>query len=211
MFREYSPQVMFKTMSIAKRSLPPELDVWLRLTVKDGLKNKLLTKGNMKDKKINTKDLVQKIEKMTKARIASQDVVSLDQFREAKKKLDPKVILIIEDDETMRLAMKRIIEAEGHLTKLAADATELSTALDDHPVDLILMDVGLPWVNGFELAQLLKEHKDLKKIPLVFVSGKASEEDMKKAFEIGADDYIKKPFDVEKLKKTVETLLKLND
>lgn len=179
--------------------------------MKDGLKNKLLTKGNMKDKKINTKDLVQKIEKMTKARIASQDVVSLDQFREAKKKLDPKVILIIEDDETMRLAMKRIIEAEGHLTKLAADATELSTALDDHPVDLILMDVGLPWVNGFELAQLLKEHKDLKKIPLVFVSGKASEEDMKKAFEIGADDYIKKPFDVEKLKKTVETLLKLNE
>lgn len=164
----------------------------------------------MKDKRINTKDLINKIEKMTKSRIAGQDVVSLDSFREAKKKLDPKVILIIEDDETMRLAMKRILEADGHVTKLAADATELSTALDDHAVDLILMDVGLPWVNGFELAQLLKEHRDLKKIPLVFVSGKTSDDDMKKAFEIGADDYIKKPFDVEKLKKTVETLLKLN-
>ena len=55
--------------------------------------------------KINTKDLVEKIEKMTKARIASQDVVPLDQFREAKKKLDPKIILVIEDDETMRLAI----------------------------------------------------------------------------------------------------------
>ncbi|MEK2689735.1 response regulator [Bdellovibrio sp. GT3] len=164
----------------------------------------------MKDKRINTKDLVNKIEKITKARIASQDVVDLDQFREAKKKLDPKIILVIEDDETMRSAMKRILESEGYVTKLAADATELSTVLDDHPVDLILLDVGLPWVNGFELAQLLKEHKDLKKIPLVFVSGKASEEDMKKAFELGADDYIKKPFDVDKLKKTVETLLKLN-
>jgi two-component system aerobic respiration control protein ArcA len=164
----------------------------------------------MKDKRINTKDLVNKIEKITKARIASQDVVDLDQFREAKKKLDPKVILVIEDDETMRSAMKRILESEGYVTKLAADATELSTVLDDHPVDLILLDVGLPWVNGFELAQLLKDHKDLKKIPLVFVSGKASEEDMKQAFEIGADDYIKKPFDVDKLKKTVETLLKMN-
>lgn len=164
----------------------------------------------MKDKRINTKDLVSKIEKITKARIASQDVVDLDQFREAKKKLDPKVILVIEDDETMRSAMKRILESEGYVTKLAADATELSTVLDDHPVDLILLDVGLPWVNGFELAQLLKENKDLKKIPLVFVSGKASEEDMKQAFEIGADDYIKKPFDVDKLKKTVETLLKMN-
>ena len=164
----------------------------------------------MKDKKISTKDLVAKIEKMTKSRIAGQDVVSLDQFREAKKKLDPKVILVIEDDETMRLAMKRILESEGYVTKLAADATELTSVLDDHPVDLILMDVGLPWVNGFELAQLLKEHRDLKKIPLVFVSGKASDEDMKMAFEIGADDYIKKPFDVEKLKRTVETLLKVN-
>ncbi len=164
----------------------------------------------MKDKRINTKDLVQKIEKMTKARIASQEVVQLDQFREAKKKLDPKVILVIEDDETMRLALKRILEYEGYITKLAADGTELSTALDDHPVDLILMDVGLPWVNGFELAQLLKEHRDLKKIPLVFISGKASEEDMKQAFEIGADDYIKKPFDVEKLKSTIATLLKIN-
>lgn len=165
----------------------------------------------MKDKKISTKDLVQKIEKMTKSRIAGQDVVSLDDFRDAKKKLDPQVILVIEDDETMRLALKRILESEGYVLKLAADATELATVLDDQPVDLILLDVGLPWVNGFELAQLLKDHKDLKKIPLVFVSGKASEEDMKKAFEIGADDYIKKPFDVEKLKKTVKTLLKLNE
>ncbi len=165
----------------------------------------------MKDKKINTKDLVKKIEKMTKSRIAGQDVVSLDDFREAKKKLDPKIILVIEDDETMRLALKRILEAEGYVLKLAADATQLSTVLDDDPVDLVLLDVGLPWINGFELAQLLKEHKDLKKIPLVFVSGKATDEDMKKAFEIGADDYIKKPFDIEKLKKTVHTLLKLSD
>lgn len=178
--------------------------------LKDGLRHNHLIKEVMKDKKINTKDLVEKIEKMTKARIASQEVVPLDQFREAKKKLDPKIILVIEDDETMRLAIKRILESEGYVTKLAADGTELSTALDDHPVDLILMDVGLPWINGFELAQLLKEHRDLKKIPLVFVSGKAADEDIKKAFEIGADDYIKKPFDVEKLKKTVETLLKIN-
>jgi two-component system aerobic respiration control protein ArcA len=165
----------------------------------------------MKDKRINTKDLVNKIERMTKSRIAEQEVVSLDQFREAKKKLDPKIILVIEDDETMRMALKRILESEGYVLKLAADATELTTVLDDQPVDLILLDVGLPWINGFELAQLLKEHRDLKKIPLVFVSGKASEDDMKRAFDIGADDYIKKPFDVDKLKKTVHTLLKLSE
>jgi two-component system aerobic respiration control protein ArcA len=164
----------------------------------------------MKGKKINTRDLIDKIEKMTKARIASQEVVPLDQFREAKKKLDPKVILVIDDEEAMRNSLKRILESEGYLTRLAADGTELSSVLDDNPVDLILMDVGLPWINGFELAQLLKEHRDLKKIPLVFISGSASEEDMKKAFDLGADDYVKKPFEIEKLKRTVQTLLKLN-
>ncbi len=161
-------------------------------------------------KKINTKDLVGKIEKMTKARIASQSVVSLDQFRDAKKKLEPKNLLIIEDDESMRSAYQRVFSSEGYLLKMAADASELSKVLDDQVVDLIILDVGLPWINGFELAQLLKEHKDLKKIPLVFISASASQEDMKKAFEIGADDYIKKPFDIEKLKKTISTLLKLN-
>ncbi len=162
-------------------------------------------------KKINTKDLVTKIEKMTKAKIASQPVVSLDQFRDAKKKLEPKNLLIIEDDESMRSAYQRVFSSEGYLLKMAADATELTKVLDDQVVDLIILDVGLPWINGFELGQLLKEHKDLKKIPLVFISASASQEDMKKAFEIGADDYIKKPFDIEKLKKTISTLLKLNE
>lgn len=160
-------------------------------------------------KKINTKDLVDQIEKITKARIASQPVVSLDQFRDANKKLHPKTLLIIEDDESMRAAMKRIFEQDGYVLKIAADATELSKVLDDKPVDLILLDIGLPWINGFELAQMLKGHKDLKSIPLVFVSGNASDEDMKRGFALGADDFIRKPFDVEKLRKTVSTLLSL--
>lgn len=163
----------------------------------------------MSKKVIHTKDLIDKIEKLTKSRIAGQDVVPLDSFREAKKNLDPKVVLVIEDDETMRTALQRILESDGYIAKLAADATELNKVLDDHPVDLILMDVGLPWINGFELGAMLKEHRDLKRIPLVFVSGKASDEDMRKAFEIGADDYIKKPFDIEKLKRTIETLIRM--
>ncbi|PWU19731.1 MAG: response regulator [Bdellovibrio sp.] len=164
----------------------------------------------MAKKKINTQDLVAKIEQITKSRMASEPVVPLDSFREFKKKVDPKVILVIEDDETMRSAMKRIFEAESYLVKMASDSSELSMALDDVPPDLILMDIGLPWMNGFELAQLLKEHKDLKKIPLVFVSGKTSDEDIKRAFEVGADDFIKKPFEIENLRKTVQTLLKIS-
>jgi len=161
-------------------------------------------------RKINASDLIQKIEKLTKERIASQEVVSLDNFRDFKNKIDPKTLLVIEDDETMRAALKRIFEQDGFSVRTAADSSELTAILEEVTPDLILMDVGLPWLNGFELAQMLKEHKDLKQIPLVFVSGKTSDEDVKRAFEVGADDYVKKPFDIDKLKKTVQTLLRIS-
>jgi two-component system aerobic respiration control protein ArcA len=164
----------------------------------------------MPKKKINAQDLIARIEKLTKARMATGEVVQLDNFRELKKKIDPKTILVIEDDETMRAAMKKIFEMDGFTVKLAADGSELATLLDSVTPDLILLDIGLPWLNGYELGQLLKEHRDLKKIPLVFVSGKTSDEDIRRAFEIGADDFVKKPFEIEKLKKTVNTLLKIS-
>ncbi len=165
----------------------------------------------MKKAKINTKDLVQKIEKITKDRIVKEDVVSLKDFRGLKKKDNPPVLLIIEDDETMRLAMTRLFQNEGFVVKAVADGTELGRVLDDTPMDLIILDVGLPWLNGFELAQLLKEHEDLKNIPLIFVTGKNSEFEIKKGFQLGADDYITKPFENEKILKSVRTLLKLTE
>jgi two-component system aerobic respiration control protein ArcA len=160
--------------------------------------------------KINTSDLVKKIEKLTKERMTQESVVDIRAFRDLKNKETPKTLLVIEDDETMRSAIKRIFEAEGMVVKTAADGTQLSSVLDDNPIDLIIMDIGLPWINGIELAKLLKEHEDLKRIPLIFVSGKTSDFDVKRGFEAGADDYIKKPFEIDKIKKTVHTLLQLN-
>jgi two-component system aerobic respiration control protein ArcA len=158
-------------------------------------------------KKINTKDLVDKIERITRAKMAHQEVVPLGSFRELKKKMDPKVILVVEDDETMRLALKRILEQDSYLVKIASDATELARVLDDKAIDLLILDIGLPWIDGFELGQILKEHKDLKNIPLVYVSGHVTESDLKKAFEIGANEFFQKPFDPEKLRNTVRHLL----
>jgi len=135
--------------------------------------------------------------------------VALDPFRTAHKRLNPINILIIEDDETQRFSLKKILEADGYTPKLAADATELSLILDqDSEIHFIIMDVGLPWINGFELAQMIKEHRDLKSIPLVFLSGKAEPEDLQKAREVGADEYIKKPFDIDFLRVRIRELLK---
>jgi two-component system aerobic respiration control protein ArcA len=171
-------------------------------------KNTLDVRARMKKPPIQTADLVARIEQMTKERMAEQQVISLKDVRDLSQ--TPHTLLIIEDDETIRRALVRIFEDEDYLVLSAADGTQLTKVLDRTPIDLILLDIGLPWVNGYELAELMKAHKDLKHIPLIFVSGRTSEEDMKRAFAVGADDYIKKPFDVEKIKKTVRTLIRLN-
>jgi len=159
-------------------------------------------------KKFITSDLINKIEKLTKQRMSEQPVVSLDQFRDAHKKMNPQNILVIEDDETQRLSLKRILEAEGYVTLLAADSAELTSVLDmERDIHLILMDIGLPWINGFELAEMMKQHPELKKLPLVFLSAQAEAEDYARAREVGASEYIKKPFDIEKLKQVVAQLL----
>ncbi|MEQ1722870.1 MAG: response regulator [Pseudobdellovibrio sp.] len=162
-------------------------------------------------KKFITSDLINKIEKLTKQRMSEQPVVSLDEFRGAHKKMNPKNILVIEDDETQRLSLKRILEAEGYTTLMAADSAELTAVLDEEKeLHLILMDIGLPWINGFELAEMMKQHPDLKKLPLVFLSAQAEQEDFDKARAVGAADYIKKPFDIEKLKTVISKLLSDN-
>jgi len=160
-------------------------------------------------RKINTKDLVQKIERLTKERMAKSDVVGIDDLRRLKERKIQRSILIIEDDETIRAALKRVFETEGYRVMAAADGTQLSSVLDDAPVDLIVLDVGLPWINGFELAEMMKANEDLREIPLVFLSARTSDADVKRGFEVGASDYIKKPFDIEKVKRTVNTLIHL--
>lgn len=163
----------------------------------------------MAKRKINTKKLIDKIEKVTRERIANNSVVSLEEFRNLKKKQEPQTILVIDDDETMRAALKRIFENDGYRVLTASDGTQLATVLDDNPIELIILDIGLPWINGFELAQMMKEHDDLRKIPLIFISARRSDTDVRRGFEVGADDYIKKPFDIEQIRKTVTTLMRL--
>lgn len=157
--------------------------------------------------KIKAKDLVEQIQSITESRMAQEQVISLKELRRLKE--SPYSILLIEDDESLREGMRRILEGEGYRVITAADGTQLAAVIDESQVDLIILDVGLPWINGFELAELMKAHADLKSIPLVFVSGRTSDADVKRAFAVGADDYIKKPFEIEHLKKAVQTLLRL--
>lgn len=165
----------------------------------------------MKPDKMDTRELVKRIEKLTRERMLEKDVVALSEVRRLKEKKTTPSLLIIEDDETIRSALRRLFESEGYRVRTATDGTQLSEVLDGQPIDLMILDIGLPWINGFELAEMMKSHDDLKSIPLIFVSGRTSDADIKRGFAVGADDFIKKPFDLDKIKRAVRTLIRLND
>ncbi len=153
------------------------------------------------------KAFARQIAELNKKAMAQEHVVSLDQYRTAAKHVDPNTILIIDDEPVMRNAIKRIFEKDQFTVLAARDAMEFSKIIEETIPDLVLLDIGLPWVSGYELCELLKSHPILKEVPVVVISGNKAEEDIRKGFEYGADEYITKPFEVDDLYTTVKKLL----
>ncbi len=160
-------------------------------------------------KAISTKKLASEIERIKKRKIVGEKVVSLDEYRSIKRKSAPQHLLVVDDDPSTRSVLKRLFEKEGYEVFLAQDATELVQLLESQSIELILLDINLPWVDGFELCKLLKENDDLKNVPVVFISGRKSEMDKKLAFQLGAHDYITKPFNINEITETVRTIMHL--
>ena len=148
---------------------------------------------------------------MVDERVKTKAVVQLGEVRalREKKSKRPATLWLIDDDESIRRSLTRIFVDENYQIFSAANASEIEQILDAGAPDLVLLDIGLPWINGFELAGLMKSHRDLAQVPIVFISGENSALTVKKSFQVGAHDFIAKPFDVEVLKKTVRTLLAL--
>ena len=115
-------------------------------------------------------------------------------------------ILIIEDEAHMRLALKDILEAEGHRALTATDgAAGLQSALDEKP-DLILLDVMMPRLDGFALCAELRRLE--RHVPVLMLTAKGRIEDRVHGLDTGADDYLVKPFSTEELLARVRALLR---
>lgn len=160
-------------------------------------------------KSVDIKSFVSELEGKLRERVSQNNVVSLESVKALNKK-PAKKILIVEDDHFVRESLRRTLELDGHRVVLAHDGVELMNLTDEFPFDLIILDVGLPWINGYELAELMQSHSETKRIPFVFVSGHSDIEAMKRGFQAGAGDYITKPFEIEQVRRTVNTLIELN-
>jgi CheY-like chemotaxis protein len=127
--------------------------------------------------------------------------------RITKLKDNPVRILIVEDNADSRLTVKAIL-GEFYSILEASDGEEgLQVTLSELP-DLVLLDISLPKMNGFEVVKLLKNNQLTKNIPVIALTAKAMKHDRDEILEAGCDEYIAKPFDQEELLLKIENLLK---
>jgi DNA-binding response OmpR family regulator len=106
-------------------------------------------------------------------------------------------ILIVEDDPTMLRVLKDNFEFKGYLVRTAADGEAGLQAALDHKPDLIILDIMLPTVNGYEVCRLVR--KEGLDTPIIMLTAKGQESDIVLGLELGADDYVTKPFSIREL------------
>ncbi|SER82775.1 two-component system, OmpR family, response regulator [Salipaludibacillus aurantiacus] len=116
-------------------------------------------------------------------------------------------ILVADDEAEMTAFISEYIEKEGYRVVTAENGRELLDIINTHKIDLILLDVMMPVMNGFEA---LKEMRMTRKIPVIMVTAKSDENDRIQGLKSGADDYIIKPFSPRELLARVEAQLRRN-
>src|ERR1700730_16491767 len=105
-------------------------------------------------------------------------------------------ILVVDDDVTMREAMAEYLGQNDLRVTVAASGAEMMRALEEHAIDLILLDLRLGDEDGMQLARKLREYSP---IPIIIVTGKQDDADRIMGLELAADDYITKPFNLREL------------
>jgi len=120
-------------------------------------------------------------------------------------------ILIIEDEPAMQLGLKDNLELEGYTVDVANDGDAGLTKIKNNPYDLILLDVMLPEMDGFELCRQIRQSAAIGRTPVVFLTARSDEVDRVLGLEIGGDDYMTKPFSPRELVARVRSVLRRVD
>jgi two-component system cell cycle response regulator DivK len=119
-------------------------------------------------------------------------------------------ILYIEDDPGNRMLVRRILEAEGFSIMEATDGPAgLEIAAQMRP-DLILLDINLPEIDGYDLAKRFRDTPGLQQVPILAITANVMKGDRERTLEAGCDGYIQKPIDVDQLPEQVKTALQKN-
>ncbi len=118
-----------------------------------------------------------------------------------------KRILYIEDNPENRLLMRRVLMAEGYLVEEAIDGQTGLQKAEESPPDLILMDINLPEIDGYEVTARLKQLPNMQGVPIIAVTANVMKGDREKTLAAGCDGYIQKPIDIDALPGHIERFL----
>ena len=117
----------------------------------------------------------------------------------------PTTLLIAEDEAAIRDLLRDFFVAQGYAVVTAADGKEALAAAREHAPDLVLLDVMMPWVDGFEVARQLRRDGET---PVILLTARADESDKVEGLGLGADDYVTKPFSFHEVAARVEAVLR---
>ena len=122
-----------------------------------------------------------------------------------------KTILVVDDDELSRQAMSFILEGLGFETIQFTSATEVMKGIHGKIIDLALLDIMMPNMNGYELLKQLRESDEFKKLPVIMVTAKDADSEVLEGYKYGADYYITKPFTSKQLEYGVKLYISDGD
>ena len=119
----------------------------------------------------------------------------------------PKSILIVEDNQTNAELLKDVLGMKGYEVTIVARGADALEMVRSKPPNLVLMDIQLPGMDGYEVTRRLKSDPSTSHIPIIAVTAYALKGDMDKAIRAGCDDYISKPINTRELPKVVEKFI----
>ncbi len=117
-------------------------------------------------------------------------------------------VFVVDDEDGILTLIKVNLEKEGFSVRCFEEGNSLFEQLKEDIPDLIILDVMLPGLNGFQILKILRESEDYKDIPIIMLTARGDENDRVYGLETGADDYITKPFSVRELVARVKAVLK---
>jgi DNA-binding response OmpR family regulator len=111
--------------------------------------------------------------------------------RRTKKTNQSACIMAVDDEPTTLRVLRRILEPEGYEVILASDGSSALALLDEHKPDLVILDIMMPGLNGFQVLDSIRQGLN---IPVIMLTARYELESLEKALQMGADDYVRKPF-----------------
>lgn len=119
-----------------------------------------------------------------------------------------KKVLVVDDDPYILMSLEFLMKKNGYDVMIARNGTEALELIEKQIPALLLLDIMMPDVDGYEICRQVKSSEKLKAIKVVFLSAKTKEADIQKGYDLGAALYVKKPFSTKELVKQINDLLK---